>query len=59
MIAQSPPNSPFTKVVLRWYDKFGRKHLPWQQNTVWRLAFGSYATTNSSYNSYSLFRTIY
>ncbi|AOF53613.1 A/G-specific adenine glycosylase [Rodentibacter caecimuris] len=32
MIAQSPPNSPFTKVVLRWYDKFGRKHLPWQQN---------------------------
>ncbi|OOF52628.1 A/G-specific adenine glycosylase [Rodentibacter genomosp. 2] len=32
MIAQSSPNSPFAEAVLRWYDKFGRKHLPWQQN---------------------------
>ncbi|WP_288062673.1 A/G-specific adenine glycosylase [Rodentibacter caecimuris] len=32
MIAQSSPNSPFAESVLRWYDKFGRKHLPWQQN---------------------------
>lgn len=32
MLAQSTPNAPFTQAVLTWYDKFGRKHLPWQQN---------------------------
>lgn len=32
MLAQSSPNAPFAKSVLRWYDKFGRKHLPWQQS---------------------------
>ncbi len=32
MLAQSTPNAPFAQTVLTWYDKFGRKHLPWQQN---------------------------
>ena len=32
MLAQSTPNAPFAQAVLTWYDKFGRKHLPWQQN---------------------------
>ena len=32
MLAQSTPNAPFAEAVLTWYDKFGRKHLPWQQN---------------------------
>ncbi|TGZ98161.1 A/G-specific adenine glycosylase [Rodentibacter pneumotropicus] len=32
MLAQSSPNAPFAQSVLRWYEKFGRKHLPWQQN---------------------------
>lgn len=32
MPAQSSPNAPFAQSVLQWYDKFGRKHLPWQQN---------------------------
>ncbi|OOF54609.1 A/G-specific adenine glycosylase [Rodentibacter genomosp. 2] len=32
MLAQSSPNAPFATSVLQWYDKFGRKHLPWQQN---------------------------
>ncbi|OOF41813.1 A/G-specific adenine glycosylase [Rodentibacter mrazii] len=32
MLAQSSPNAPFAQSVLQWYDKFGRKHLPWQQN---------------------------
>lgn len=32
MLAQSSPNEPFARVVLAWYAKFGRKHLPWQQN---------------------------
>ncbi|RDE86523.1 A/G-specific adenine glycosylase [Aggregatibacter kilianii] len=32
MLAQSTLNAPFAQAVLTWYDKFGRKHLPWQQN---------------------------
>lgn len=32
MLAQSSPSAPFAQAVLAWYDKFGRKHLPWQQN---------------------------
>ena len=32
MLSQSTPNAPFAQAVLTWYDKFGRKHLPWQQN---------------------------
>ncbi|MGY4677704.1 A/G-specific adenine glycosylase [Pasteurella sp. P03HT] len=32
MLATSSPNAPFAQAVLSWYDKFGRKHLPWQQN---------------------------
>lgn len=32
MLAKSSPNAPFASAVLTWYDKFGRKHLPWQQN---------------------------
>lgn len=32
MLAKSSINAPFAKSVLAWYDKFGRKHLPWQQN---------------------------
>lgn len=39
MLAKSSLNAPFARSVLAWYDKFGRKHLPWQQNktlyTVW------------------------
>lgn len=25
-------NQDFSKSVLRWFDRYGRKHLPWQQN---------------------------
>ncbi|VEI58524.1 A/G-specific adenine glycosylase [Pasteurella multocida] len=32
MLAKSSPDAPFASAVLTWYDKFGRKHLPWQQN---------------------------
>ena len=32
MQAQSSSDAPFAKAVLCWFDKFGRKHLPWQQN---------------------------
>ncbi len=32
MQAQSTIDAPFARAVLAWYDKFGRKHLPWQQN---------------------------
>lgn len=39
MQAQSHLKAPFARAVLHWYDQFGRKHLPWQQNkslyTVW------------------------
>ncbi|QLB13728.1 A/G-specific DNA-adenine glycosylase [Bisgaardia hudsonensis] len=31
MQAQSNKNAPFAKAVLNWYQKFGRKDLPWQQ----------------------------
>lgn len=31
-LAQSTPDAPFAKAVLAWFDKYGRKHLPWQQN---------------------------
>lgn len=30
--ALSTPKSPFAAAVLSWYDKYGRKTLPWQQN---------------------------
>lgn len=32
MLAKSSLSAPFASSVLAWYDKFGRKHLPWQQN---------------------------
>lgn len=32
MLAKSSLNAPFASSVLAWYDNFGRKHLPWQQN---------------------------
>ncbi|WP_101775500.1 A/G-specific adenine glycosylase [Pasteurella oralis] len=32
MLALSSPNALFAHAVLNWYAKFGRKHLPWQQN---------------------------
>ena len=32
MLAKSSSNAPFAQSVLKWYDKFGRKHLPWQQD---------------------------
>lgn len=32
MQAQSSINAPFAQAVLTWYDKYGRKNLPWQQN---------------------------
>lgn len=32
MQAQSTSTAPFAQSVLTWFDKFGRKHLPWQQN---------------------------
>lgn len=32
MLAKSSLNASFARAVLAWYDKFGRKHLPWQQN---------------------------
>lgn len=32
MKAQSFSSAPFAAAVLAWFDKFGRKHLPWQQN---------------------------
>ncbi|MEE6032711.1 A/G-specific adenine glycosylase [Avibacterium paragallinarum] len=30
--AQSSSDDFFARAVLTWYDQFGRKHLPWQQN---------------------------
>ncbi|CAK2404807.1 hypothetical protein VCRA2120O332_140076 [Vibrio crassostreae] len=31
--------TPFATAILKWYDAYGRKELPWQQNktayTVW------------------------
>ncbi len=31
--------TPFANAILKWYDAYGRKHLPWQQNktaySVW------------------------
>lgn len=30
--AQSTINAPFAKAVLAWFEQYGRKHLPWQQN---------------------------
>lgn len=39
LLAQSSPDSPFAHAVLTWFEKYGRKHLPWQQNktlySVW------------------------
>lgn len=39
LLAQSSHNSPFAHAVLAWFEKYGRKHLPWQQNktlySVW------------------------
>jgi len=32
MQAQSFSYAPFAHAVLTWFDQFGRKHLPWQQN---------------------------
>ena len=32
MQAQSSIHTSFAKSVLAWYDKFGRKNLPWQQD---------------------------
>ncbi|OOF70970.1 A/G-specific adenine glycosylase [Rodentibacter caecimuris] len=32
MQALSSVDAPFAQAVLTWYEKFGRKHLPWQQN---------------------------
>ncbi|OOR99031.1 A/G-specific adenine glycosylase [Haemophilus paracuniculus] len=31
-LAQSSPNKPFAKAVLAWFERYGRKHLPWQAN---------------------------
>lgn len=32
MQAQSSPSAPFATAVLNWFEQFGRKNLPWQQN---------------------------
>ena len=32
MLAQSSVDALFSHSVLQWYEKFGRKNLPWQQN---------------------------
>ena len=32
MLAKSSPDAPFARALLTWYEKFGRKNLPWQQN---------------------------
>ncbi|WP_439257043.1 A/G-specific adenine glycosylase [Lonepinella sp. BR2271] len=32
MTAQSCSTAPFAQAVLNWYHRFGRKHLPWQQD---------------------------
>ena len=32
MLAQSSVDASFAHSVLQWYEKFGRKNLPWQQN---------------------------
>lgn len=38
-LAQSTPTAPFAQSVLAWFEQYGRKHLPWQQNktlyTAW------------------------
>lgn len=38
-LAQACPDAPFAHSVLMWFDQYGRKHLPWQQNktlySVW------------------------
>ena len=31
-LAQSSVEAPFAESVLAWYQQYGRKHLPWQQN---------------------------
>ncbi|OOH90293.1 A/G-specific adenine glycosylase [Pasteurellaceae bacterium 15-036681] len=31
-LAQASMNDPFASSVLEWYQQYGRKHLPWQQN---------------------------
>lgn len=32
MLAQSSIHAPFARAVLNWYQQYGRKDLPWQQN---------------------------
>lgn len=32
MLAQSSIHAPFARAVLDWYQQYGRKELPWQQN---------------------------
>ena len=39
--AESTPEAPFAKAVLSWYDKYGRKTLPWQRN---KSLYGVYDT---------------
>ena len=39
MLAQSSVDAPFAHSVLQWYEKFGRKNLPWQQNKPF-MVFG-------------------
>lgn len=31
-LAQSSPDAPFASAVLAWFERYGRKHLPWQQD---------------------------
>ncbi|WP_429946237.1 A/G-specific adenine glycosylase [Bibersteinia trehalosi] len=31
-LAQSRPDAPFAQSVLAWFEQYGRKHLPWQQD---------------------------
>lgn len=31
-LAQAKISDPFAKAVLSWFEQYGRKHLPWQQN---------------------------
>ncbi len=31
-LAKAKASDPFAKAVLAWFEQYGRKHLPWQQN---------------------------
>ena len=44
----------FAERALAWFDKHGRKHLPWQQDvTPYKVGVGNNAAANSSHHGIS------